>query len=179
MRAGPDRDRVPSRDQGCTRAADEEREMSHRPLCPATIRLSDLATWLRLGPSEPARKPVARRRLACDCYDVLRSLVIRTLLALCVLAGLVAGPSAFAAAPHAAMAPMSQDMDCCPPKPDPFKCPKCPLMALCSAALPVDAERVVTTAPIMALLTPIRPADERIRDGRALVPPARPPRSLV
>jgi hypothetical protein len=76
-------------------------------------------------------------------------------------------------------AAMSHDMDCCPTKQAPFKCPKCPLMALCSAALPVDAERVFTTAPIMALLAPIRPADEQGRDGRDLVPPARPPRSLV
>ena len=111
-----------------------------------SVKLAVAASFLPVLPGEPSDPPpkpsrrIADLGSACHRLDVRRSKVIRLLIAFCLMAGLLAGRSAFAAPSHVTNASMSDDMDCCPKKP----APKCPLMAMCSAALPAEASRTVT-----------------------------------
>jgi len=111
--------------------------------------------------------------------------ILRHVLAIFVIAGLIAGPLGASAAADAtqatAMAGMSDDMPCCPHKPPPVDCPKCPFMAVCSmpqCLLGAPAGMVVgAVAPTVARL--LLPLSDLQRDGLGYSPPPRPPRSRI
>jgi hypothetical protein len=126
----------------------------------------------------------------CEATLVKRSIHFCRLLAVFLIAGLVFAPLAAranvdstASMAMAAMADdaasMSDDMPCCPDKSAPVDCDKCPLMALC----------VSTTlhAPLSASVAEIQPVTLRMllpvsdpeAESLGLLPPPKPPRSLV
>jgi hypothetical protein len=111
--------------------------------------------------------------------------ILRHFFAIFVIAGLIVGPLAAPAATDAtqvaAMGAIADEMPCCPDKPPPVDCPKCPFMAVCSmpqCLLGVPAGMVIgAIAPNVAQL--LLPLSDLHRDGLGYSPPARPPRSLI
>jgi hypothetical protein len=111
--------------------------------------------------------------------------ILRHVLAIFVIAGLIAGPLAAPAAAGAteaaAMAGMSEDMPCCPQKPPPVDCPKCPFMAVCSMpqCLPGLSAGMVTIGLASTVSRLLVPLSDLHRDGLGYFPTRRPPRSLI
>ena len=107
--------------------------------------------------------------------SVHSNLIIRFVVAICMLAGLVIGPAAFAAPSHAmtvstAATTMPAGMDCCPEKPVKSGCAKCPLMALCSTPI---AEHIVDIRLPQVVARTVRPTalvDEAALAGRSAQP---------
>jgi hypothetical protein len=111
--------------------------------------------------------------------------ILRHVLAIFVIAGLIAGPLAASAAADtaqvAAMGAISDEMPCCPQKPPPDDCPKCPFMAVCSmpqCLLGLPAGMVMGALTLTAARLPVLLSDLQ-RDGLGYSPPPRPPRSLI
>jgi hypothetical protein len=110
--------------------------------------------------------------------------ILRYAFAIFVIAGLIAGPLAApagaGAAQDTAMAGMSDDVPCCPDKPPPVDCPKCPFMAVCSMpqCLPGLSAGIVTGALAPTITQLFVSLSDLHRDGLGYSPPPRPPRSL-
>jgi hypothetical protein len=111
--------------------------------------------------------------------------ILRHFFAIFVIAGLIAGPLAAPAAADAAqvaaMGAMSDEMPCCPHKPPPVDCPKCPFMAVCSMpqCLPGLSGGIVIGALAPTVTRLLIPLSDLHRDGLGYSPPPRPPRSLI
>jgi hypothetical protein len=106
-------------------------------------------------------------------------------LAIFVIAGLIAGTLAAPAAANAVQATsmlgMADDMPCCPHKPPPVDCPKCPFMAVCSMlqCLPGLPGAIVIGGLAPTATRLLVPLNDLHRDGLGYAPPPRPPRSLI
>jgi hypothetical protein len=111
--------------------------------------------------------------------------ILRHVLAIFVIAGLIAAPLVAPAAADAtqatAMAGMSEGMPCCPHKPPPVDCPKCPFTAVCSMlqCLPGLSGAMVIGALAPTATRLLVPLSDLHRDGLGYAPPPRPPRSLI
>jgi hypothetical protein len=122
---------------------------------------------------------------------VKRSIHLCRLLAVFLIAGLVFAPLAARAsvdskasmAMAAAMADdaanMSGDMPCCPEKSAPVDCADCPLMAICMATTlqAQPSADIAEAEPVM--LGMLLPASDPEAESLGLLPPPKPPRSLV
>jgi len=115
---------------------------------------------------------------------VKRSIHLCRLLAVFLIAGLVFAPlAARANANPLAMADeaasMSDDMPCCPEKSLPMDCPDCPLMAICMAKT-LQAQPSAGVAEIQSVtLRMLLPVSDPAAESLGLLPPPKPPRSLV
>jgi hypothetical protein len=131
--------------------------------------------------------------------------IFNLLIALTVAAGLLTAPFAapvVAKSHHAAVADMHADMHamdgdmdamdgdmpgmadgmpCCPDEGKPAKdCDSCPLLALCSLAMPVPAPSAFfTLAPEATAQTAFAFPDDLMIDGLGARPPDHPPRTIV
>jgi hypothetical protein len=115
-------------------------------------------------------------------WGVSSNVIIRFVMAICLLVGLVTGPASIAAPSHATASlslAMSHDMDCCPKKPSAPRCAKCPLMALCSS--PFTERLADLRLPTVISRSTRRAAliDEAMLPGRSAPPLPEPPRSSV
>jgi len=125
---------------------------------------------------------------------VKRSIHLCRLLAVFLIAGLVFAPLAARANanPVASMAvasmtdeaaskaaSMSDDMPCCPEKSSPMDCADCPLMAICMAKT-LQAQPAAGAAEILPVtLRILLPVSDPEAESLGLLPPPKPPRSLV
>jgi hypothetical protein len=121
---------------------------------------------------------------------VKRSIHLCRLLAVFLIAGLVFAPLAARANadPMASMAmasmasdaaSMSDDMPCCPEKSVPMDCADCPLMAICMAKT-LQAQPSAGVAEIQSVtLRMLLPVSDPAAESLGLLPPPKPPRSLV
>jgi hypothetical protein len=122
---------------------------------------------------------------------VKRSIHLCRLLAVLLIAGLVFAPLAARANanPMASMAvadeaaskaaSMSDDMPCCPEKSSPMDCADCPLMAICMAKT-LQAQPSAGAAEIQPVtLRMLLPMSDPEAESLGLLPPPKPPRSLV
>jgi len=121
---------------------------------------------------------------------VKRSIHLCRLLAVLLIAGLVFAPLAaranvdsMASMAMASMADeaasMSDDMPCCPEKSAPVDCDQCPLMALCVSTTlhaPLSASVTAIQAVTLRMLLPVSDPEA---ESLGLLPPPKPPRSLV
>jgi hypothetical protein len=124
---------------------------------------------------------------------VKRSIHLCRLLAVFLIAGLVFAPLAARAnvdsmasmdsmavvAMADDAASMSDDMPCCPDKSAPVDCDKCPLMALCVSTTlhaPLSASVAEVQPVTLRMLLPVSDPEA---ESLGLLPPPRPPRSLV
>jgi hypothetical protein len=111
--------------------------------------------------------------------------ILRHVLAIFVIAGLIAGPLTAPAAANAAQATamvgMADDMPCCPHKPPPVDCPKCPFMVVCSMlqCLPGLSGAIALGGLAPTATRLLVPLSDLHRDGLGYAPPPRPPRSLI
>ena len=124
---------------------------------------------------------------SCENHFVKRSIHLCRLLAVFLIAGLVFAPLAARANVDsmavASMADdaasMSDDMPCCPDKSAPVDCDKCPLMALCVSTTlhaPLSASVAAIQAVALRMLLPVSDPEA---ESLGLLPPPKPPRSLV
>jgi hypothetical protein len=121
---------------------------------------------------------------------VKRSIHLCRLLAVFLIAGLVFAPLAVRAnanpvAPMAMAsmtgdaASMSDDMPCCPEKSPPMDCADCPLMAICMAKT-LQAQPSASVAQVQSVtLRMLLPVSDPEAESLGLLPPPKPPRSLV
>jgi hypothetical protein len=125
---------------------------------------------------------------------VKRSIHLCRLLAVFLIAGLVFAPLAARANanPMASMAmasmaddaaseavSMSDDMPCCPEKSLPVDCADCPLMAICMVKT-LQAQPSAAVAEIQPVtLRMLLPVSDPEAESLGLLPPPKPPRSLV
>jgi len=121
---------------------------------------------------------------------VTRSIHLCRLLAVFLIAGLVFAPLAARANanPTASMtmaamadeaASVSEDMPCCPEKSLPMDCADCPLMAICMAKT-LQAQPSAGIAEIQPVtLRMLLPGSDPEVESLGLLPPPKPPRSLV
>ena len=123
-----------------------------------------------------------------------RSIHLCRLLAVFLIAGLVFAPLAVRANadPMASMAmasmvheaaseaaSMSDDTPCCPEKSLPADCADCPLMAICMAKT-LQAQPSAGVAEIQSVtLRMLLPVSDPAAESLGLLPPPKPPRSLV
>jgi len=86
---------------------------------------------------------------------------------------------AMAAAMADDAANMSGDMPCCPEKSAPVDCADCPLMAICMATTlqAQPSADIAEAEPVM--LGMLLPASDPEAESLGLLPPPKPPRSLV
>jgi hypothetical protein len=76
-------------------------------------------------------------------------------------------------------ASMSDDMPCCPEKSAPVDCDQCPLMALC-VSMTLHAPLSTGIAGIQPVTLRMRlPVSDPAAESLGLLPPPKPPRSLV
>ncbi len=127
---------------------------------------------------------------SCENRFVKRSIHLCRLLAVFLIAGLVFAPLAaranvdsMAMASMASMADeaasMSDDMPCCPDQSAPVDCDQCPLMALCVSTTlhaPLSASVAAIQAVALRMLLPVSDPEA---ESLGLLPPPKPPRSLV
>jgi hypothetical protein len=125
---------------------------------------------------------------------VKHSIHLCRLLAVFLIAGLVFAPLAARASanPVASMAvasmtdeaaskaaSMSDDMPCCPEKSSPVDCADCPLMAICMVKT-LQAQPSAGAAGIQPVTLRMRlPGSDPEAESLGLLPPPKPPRSLV
>ena len=124
---------------------------------------------------------------SCENHSVKRSIHLCRLLAVFLIAGLVFAPLAARANVYSmAMASMaddaasmSDDMPCCPDQSAPVDCDQCPLMALCVSTT-LHAPLSASVAAIQAVaLRMLLPGSDPEAESLGLLPPPKPPRSLV
>jgi hypothetical protein len=127
---------------------------------------------------------------SCENHSVKRSIHLCRLLAVFLIAGLVLAPLAaranvdsMASMAMASMADnaasMSDDMPCCPDQSVPMDCDQCPLMALCVSTTlhaPLSTSVVEIQAVTLRMLFPVSDPEAK---SLGVLPPPRPPRSLV
>jgi hypothetical protein len=74
---------------------------------------------------------------------------------------------------------MSDDMPCCPEKSSPLDCADCPLMAMCMVKT-LQAQPSASVAQVQSVtLRMLLPASDPEAESLGLLPPPKPPRSLV
>lgn len=126
----------------------------------------------------------------CENHSVKRSIHLCRLLAVFLIAGLVFAPLAaranvdsMASMAMASMADdagsMSDEMPCCPDKSAPVDCDQCPLMALCVSTTlhtPLSASVAEIQPVTLRMLLPVSDPEA---ESLGLLPPPKPPRSLV
>ena len=127
---------------------------------------------------------------SCETNLVKQSIHLCRLLAFFLIVGLVIAPlsarangSAMASMASASMsgdmADMSDDMPCCPEKSVPMDCADCPLMAICIAKT-LQAQPSAGVAEIQSVtLRMLLPVSDPAAESLGLLPPPKPPRSLV
>jgi hypothetical protein len=121
---------------------------------------------------------------------VKRSIHLCRLLAVFLIAGLVFAPLAaranadpVASMARAAMAgdaaSMPDGMPCCPEKSSPVDCADCPLLAICMAKT-LQAQPSASVAQVQSVtLRMLLPGSDPEAESLGLLPPPKPPRSLV
>jgi hypothetical protein len=109
--------------------------------------------------------------------------LIRVFVAICMIAGLMAGSSSIARSSFdqntAGMSVAAGDMHCRPTKPSREDCPKCPLMALCAAQVVKPTSDIAIAKPISIAIRRAAPSNEPERASRDAAPLSPPPRSMV
>jgi hypothetical protein len=116
---------------------------------------------------------------------VKSALIIRHVLAICVIAGLISG---LLAAPVAAarmmqsvsMDSMANDMPCCPHMPSSTDDHKCPFMTICMSQSFLSLPAGLGVGGLFTSVSRVhfQPSDT-FGDGLAYSPPPRPPRPLI
>ena len=119
-----------------------------------------------------------------------RSIHLCRLLAVFLIAGLVFAPFAARANANPVMsmamaamvgdaAAMSDGMPCCPEKSSPVDCADCPLMAICMTKT-LQAQPSASIARVQSvMLRMLLPVSDPEAESLGLLPPPKPPRSLV
>ena len=76
-------------------------------------------------------------------------------------------------------ASMADSMPCCPHKPVPFDCQKCPMDVLCVANSQLGVQASVALPPLLSTDIVLAIQSDYLREGLGHIPPSRPPRTLV